>query len=185
MKQPNAMKKKFILKTLAIVFGILLVGFLIPQNIQMPVAGANDFSYNPKSFWHEGWGTSIVHKGVDIFAKKGTDIYSATPGIVLTTMEYGKGGKFVLVLGPKWRIHYYAHMDEIKTHIFAFVGKNTVLGTVGNSGNAAKTQAHLHYAIATPIPYFWRIDDSTLGWQKMIYLNPIDYVKGKPSPKLK
>ena len=30
--------------------------------------------------------------------------------------------------------------------------------------------------IGTLIPYPWRIDKSPLGWQKVFYLNPIDYL---------
>ena len=169
------MKKCIKIISLAIL-SIILIGLLIPQNLKMPVVGADNNSYNHETFWYEGWGSSIVHKGVDVFAKKGTSVHSATKGIVLATAEYGKGGKLVLVLGPKWRIHYYAHLDEIKTKRFAIVGHDTEIGTVGNTGNAAKTPAHLHYSIFTLIPYPWRIDNSTQGWRKMLYLNPIDYL---------
>lgn len=173
--------KKFIKRICLVLLAILIIGFLLPQNLQMPVDGANDHSYNPKTFWYEGWGTSVVHKGIDVFAKRGTTIHSATYGLVIANFEYGKGGKFVVVLGPKWRLHYYAHMDQVKTSLFRFVTKNSIIGTVGNSGNASTTPSHLHYGIATIIPYPWRIDNAPLGWQKMFYLNPIDYVKGKPS----
>lgn len=158
---------------------IILIGILIPLNLKMPVVGADSNSYNHETFWYEGWGTSIVHKGVDVFAKEGTSVHSATWGIVLATAELGKGGKFVLVLGPKWRIHYYAHLNEIKTSALSFVTQNSEIGTVGNTGNAVTTPAHLHYGIATLFPYVWRIDDAPLGWQKMFYLNPIDYLQEK------
>ena len=170
------MKKIFKILTLAVVV-ILAIGFLIPQNLKMPVVGAGAHSYNHKTFWYEGWGSSVVHKGVDIFAKKGTRIKSSTLGLVLATGELGKGGKYVLILGPKWRLHYYAHLDEIRTSAFSLVTQNTEIGTVGNTGNAKTTPPHLHYSIVTKIPYPWRIDDASLGWQKMFYLNPIDYLK--------
>ena len=170
------MIKKILLRLLLVVVAIILIGLLIPQNLKMPVVGADSNSYNHNTFWHKGWGSSVVHKGVDIFAKKGASINSSTVGIVLTTGEGGKSGKFVLVLGPKWRLHYYAHLDEIKTKRFAFVTQNTEIGTVGNTGNAINTQAHLHYSIVTLIPYPWRIDDSSHGIRKMFYLNPIDYL---------
>ena len=35
---------------------ILGVGFLIPQNLKMPVVGAGSHSYNHETFWYEGWG---------------------------------------------------------------------------------------------------------------------------------
>ena len=170
------MIKKILLRILLVFVTIIVIGLLIPQNLNMPVVGADSNSYNHNTFWHKGWGSSVVHKGVDIFAKKGTSINSSTVGIVLTTGEGGKSGKFVLVLGPKWRLHYYAHLDEIKTKRFAFVTQDTEIGTVGNTGNAAKTPAHLHYSIVTLIPYPWRIDDSSHGIRKMFYLNPIDYL---------
>ena len=170
------MIKKILLYTLLALVTIVVVGLLMPQNLQMPVVGADDKSYNHETFWYEGWGTSIVHKGIDVFAKRGTSVHSATIGIVLLTAEYGKGGKFVIVLGPKWRLHYYAHLDEIRTKPFALVDHNTEIGTVGNTGNAATTPAHLHYGIGTLIPYPWRIDDAPLGHQKAFYLYPIDYL---------
>ena len=170
------MIKKILLRLLLVVVAIILIGLLIPQNLKMPVVGADSNSYNHNAFWHGGWGSSVVHKGVDIFAKKGTGINSSTVGIVLTIGDGGKSGKFVLILGPKWRLHYYAHLDEIKTKRFAFVTQDTEIGTVGNTGNAVNTPAHLHYSIVTLIPYPWRIDDAPLGWQKMFYLNPIDYL---------
>ena len=169
--------KRFFLRTALVIAAIIFIGMLIPQNLKMPVAGADSNSYNHETFWYEGWGTSIVHKGIDVFAKRGTSVHSATRGIVLLTAEYGKGGKLVLVLGPKWRLHYYAHLDEIKTKPFAFVTQESEIGTVGNTGNAITTPAHLHYGIGTLVPYLWRIDSAPLGWQKMFYLNPIDYLQ--------
>lgn len=165
------MKRSFI-----IIVSIFIIGMIIPQNIEMPVEGASSHDYNRKSFWHGGWGSSVVHKGVDIFARKGTPVHSSTIGIVLFTGNYGKGGKFAFVLGPKWRIHYYAHMNEIKTRPLSFVTHNSIIGTVGNTGNASSTPSHLHYSISTAVPYPWRIDDSKQGWLKMFYLNPIDYL---------
>ena len=170
------MIKKILLRILLVFVAIIVIGLLIPQNLKMPVVGADNNSYNHETFWYEGWGSSIVHKGIDVFAKKGTSVHSATKGIVLITTEYGKGGKFVLILGPKWRLHYYAHLDEIKTERFAFVTQDTEIGTVGNTGNAINTPAHLHYGIGTLVLYPWRIDKAPLGWQKMFYLNPIDYL---------
>lgn len=170
------MIKKILLRMLLVFVAIIVIGLLIPQNLKMPVVGADDNSYNHETFWYEGWGSSIVHKGIDVFAKKGTSVHSATWGIVIMATEYGKGGKFVLILGPKWRLHYYAHLDEIKTKRFAFVTQDTEIGTVGNTGNAINTPAHLHYGIGTLVLYPWRIDRAPLGWQKMFYLNPIDYL---------
>lgn len=162
-------------KVFAGLLTIVIVGLLIPQNLTMPVQGAGKSSYNPQSFWYYPWGKSVTHKGVDVFAQKGTPINSATASMVLYAGEISIGGKFVLALGPKWRLHYYAHLNELKTSTGSFVTKNSIIGTVGNSGNAAGKPAHLHYSILTFIPYLWRIDSDRQGWRKAFYLNPIEY----------
>ncbi len=142
---------------------VLIIGFLIPQNLEMPVKEATKSDYNSKSFWFYPWGKSVTHKGVDIFAKKGTEINSSTSGLVLYAGEINVGGKVVVVVGPKWRIHYYAHLNELNTSLFSFVSKESKIGTVGASGNAVGKSPHLHYSILTIIPYLWRMDSDKQG----------------------
>jgi murein DD-endopeptidase MepM/ murein hydrolase activator NlpD len=168
-------------KVLVIIVIITIIGLLIPENFKMPVVGATSNSYNPESFWYYPWGKSGTHKGVDIFAKTGTPVISSTSGIVVYCGKIGMGGNVVAVLGPKWRIHYYAHLDTIKTSGFSFVSHNDTIGNVGTSGNAQGKPPHLHYTIATLIPYPWRIDKSPQGFKKMFYLNPIHRLNRKSS----
>ncbi len=104
------------------------------------------------------------------FAKKGTHVHSAVRGVVLYSGSIKTGGKVVLILGPKWRLHYYAHLDQITTAPYGFVSQNTQIGTVGNSGNAIGKPAHLHYSIFTLLPYPWRIDSSPQGWKKNAFI---------------
>jgi len=143
----------------------------------MPVKGASANSYNASSFWYYPWGKSVTHKGVDIFAKEGTGVTSSVSGLVLYTGQISMGGNIVVILGPKWRIHYYAHLKEIKASTFSWASKDEVIGSVGTSGNAKGKPPHLHYSIVTLIPYPWRIDSDHQGWKKMFYLNPIDYLQ--------
>jgi murein DD-endopeptidase MepM/ murein hydrolase activator NlpD len=154
---------------------IVVAGLVLPQNLKIPVQGADKSSYNANSFWYYPWGRSGTHKGVDIFSKAGTQVSSATTGLVVYTGNIKLGGKVILVLGPKWRVHYYAHLKEIKTSNLSWVSQGKPIGTVGTSGNAAGKQPHLHYSITSLIPLPWRIDSSVQGWKKMFYLNPIDY----------
>lgn len=142
----------------------------------MPVQNAGKESYDQKSFWFYPWGKSITHKGVDIFANKGTNIVSSTVGIVIYAGKIDLGGNVVYILGPKWRLHYYAHLEKINVKKFDIVDHKTEIGTVGNSGNAKGKSPHLHYAIKTLIPYIWKIDNDIQGWRKMIFLNPIEYL---------
>lgn len=143
----------------------------------MPVDGATKSSYNEKSFWYYPWGKSVTHKGVDIFAKTGTTVRSSTSGLVLYSGTLGMGGNVVLVLGAKWRLHYYAHLQTTKISTFSWVSRNEIIGTVGTSGNAVGKPPHLHYSIVTLVPYFLRVDKDRQGWKKMFYLNPIDFLE--------
>jgi peptidoglycan LD-endopeptidase LytH len=167
--------KRILLVLLAIIF----IGLLLPQKFSIPVEGATQSSYNKDSFWYYPWGKSVTHKGVDFFAKEGTNVLASTSGMVIYRGKISMGGNVVLVLGPKWRVHYYAHLRDIKTSVGSWVSRNEVIGTVGTTGNAVGKAPHLHYSIATLIPYPWRIDSSKQGWKKMFYLNPIDYMQQK------
>jgi peptidoglycan LD-endopeptidase LytH len=168
-------KKKLLCLSLIIV---LVVGLLIPQKFVNPVEQADNNSYNSESFWYFPWGKSGTHKGVDIFAKEGTLVKSSTGGLVVYTGEIKIGGNVVLILGPKWRVHYYAHLKDINTKLFEWTNVNEQIGTVGRTGNAKGKSPHLHYSIVTLVPYPWKIAKSNQGWKKMFYLNPIEYLKG-------
>lgn len=157
---------------------LLLIGFLLPQHMIIPVEGATPKSWADNSFWAYPWGSSVTHKGIDIFATRGTPVVASTFGLVIYTYEGGKGGKSVMVLGPKWRFHYYAHLDQIDAFPLQPLKQGTVLGTVGDTGNAKGKPPHLHYAITTPFPYVHlKDDDAVQGWKKMFYLNPDTWLR--------
>ncbi|MDP4149361.1 MAG: M23 family metallopeptidase [Bacteroidota bacterium] len=169
-------RRTTVMKAGLVLAAILAIGWVIPQQLVMPVAGATRHSYDQHSFWAYPWGESVTHKGVDIFAKEGTYVHSATDGLVIATGQNRLGGNFVVVLGPQWRLHYYAHLHEIRTHALTPVSHQTVLGTVGNTGDAKGKPTHLHYTIRSVFPCPWRIDHSHQGWKKAFYINPIPYL---------
>jgi len=173
------MKNKTIKILTRILLAIFLIGLLLPQNLSMPVESATKADYNPKSFWYYPWGKSVTHKGVDIFAKKGTNLRSSISGLVIYSGNIKVGGNVIIILGPKWRLHYFAHLADRKINRFSWADRGEIIGTVGASGNAAGKPPHLHYSIVTLVPYFWRIDSDRQGWKKMFYLNPIDYLTEK------
>ena len=168
------MKKKH--KIGLFIFLIIAIGLSVPQKLSMPVDGATKVDYNKDTFWYYPLGKSVTHKGIDIFANEGTDLKSATYGIVLFVGEIKVGGNIILILGPKWRIHYYAHLKDMKTSSMSWVPRGKIIGSVGSSGNAKGKSPHVHYFILTPIPYLWRFDDDRQGWKKIFYLNLIDYL---------
>ncbi len=168
--KPVMKKASIWISALAIL--VIAVGFLIPERLVIPVRGATPADWNRNSFWFRPWGKSGVHRGIDIFAPQGREVISSCGGIVLCTESNAVGGNIVAVLGPKWRIHYYAHLHEIKTAAGSYVSRGEVIGTVGSTGNAAGKPPHLHYAIITQIPYPWLYRAERFGVDRMFYLSP-------------
>lgn len=166
-------RTKIAVSAIAVLLLLLIVGgFCLPERLIIPVKGATKSDWNAKSFWFSPWGKSGVHKGIDIFAKEGTPVIAACTGVVIQAGFTPGGGNVVSVLGPKWRIHYYAHLKNIRAKNGEFISQGSVVGTVGSTGNAAGKQPHLHYAIITQIPYVWLFKAETYGFDRMFFLNP-------------
>ena len=118
-----------------------------PDAIAMPVAGVR--ARQVADTFGAPRGRDRTHQGVDIFATRGTDVVSATRGVVSSVREGGLGGRQVWVLGPAGQRHYYAHLDDWAPGLAAgdVVQEGSVLGSVGDTGNARGTPPHLHYGI--------------------------------------
>ena len=171
------MKNKKVKYISIVFFSVLALGFLVPEPKAIPVKGASSSDWNKDTFWYEPWGSSGVHKGIDIFAKKNTPVIASTNLFVLYRGSISKGGKIVLAIGPKWRLHYFAHLSNIDSVAGRFVKVGSSLASVGDTGNAKGKQPHLHYSIVSILPMFWKMDRSTQGYKKAFYLNPIEYFK--------
>ncbi len=93
-------------------------------------------------------GGSRDHHGVDIFAPRGTPVLSATNGRVYRVETTRIGGKVVWVRDSdqSQRI-YYAHLDSQVVRDGMDVERGTLLGFVGNTGNARTTPPHLHFSV--------------------------------------
>lgn len=118
-----------------------------PDAVAMPVAGVR--ARQVADTFGAPRGRDRTHQGVDIFATRGTDVVSATRGVVSSVREGGLGGRQVWVLGPAGQRHYYAHLDDWAAGLAAgdVVEEGHVLGSVGDTGNARGTPPHLHYGI--------------------------------------
>jgi murein DD-endopeptidase MepM/ murein hydrolase activator NlpD len=101
--------------------------------------------------WGAPRGIGRRHEGQDIFAPKGTPVFSATNGFVYNIGENNLGGQTVSVIGAGGRVYYYAHLDKYAPGIAAgdWVTTRTILGYVGTTGNAQGTPPHLHFGIYT------------------------------------
>lgn len=117
-----------------------------PSTLPVPVEGV------ARSQLADTWGgqrsEGRSHEGIDIFAPRGTPVRSATRGIVVRKGWNRLGGKTVSVFGPAGWFHYYAHLEDWDAPSTGdWVEAGTVLGYVGDSGNAQGTPPHLHYGI--------------------------------------
>lgn len=84
-------KKKILLSTAGLILSVFLMALLPFRN---PVKGGTSSDYHPQSFWYDPWGTSVSHKGVDIFKRKGTPVRTAYPVELVLYAGHmpGKGG---------------------------------------------------------------------------------------------
>lgn len=89
------------------------------------------------------------HRGIDIFAPRGTQIYAIADGVITYVGEQPKGGKCLWLSTEDGLAFYYAHLDRWASGIYEGmeVSAGTVLGYVGNTGNARNTPSHLHLAV--------------------------------------
>lgn len=113
------------------------------------------------------------HKGIDIFAARGTPVIAPTEGRVRFTGEKGLGGKQVWLWDQKRKQSlYYAHLDSIVPELRK-VKTGDTLGFVGNTGNARTTPPHLHFGIyrrgsgaIDPLGFVYLIEDTEEQYSK-------------------
>jgi len=131
-----------------IAYAIRLGALPAPAALPVPVAGVKPAQL--ADTWGGARSGGRRHEGIDIFAQRGTPVLSSTEGIVLRVGTNRLGGQVVWVLGPGGQRHYYAHLDRYgDVRAGMRVRPGSILGYVGNTGNAATTPPHLHYGIYT------------------------------------
>lgn len=135
----------------------------VSKSLAFPVAGSKS---NIGSLWGASRdGGRRRHQGIDIFAKKGTPVVAISDGIITLKDNTPIGGKTLWLKSEdhSWTA-YYAHLDKHLVKEGQRVRKGQVIGTVGKTGNARTTPAHLHFGIV-----------KGKGW-----VNPLPYVKYSP-----
>lgn len=94
-----------------------------------------------------------VHNAIDIMAPRGTPVVAAIDGQIVKLFLSERGGITVYQRGVDERtIYYYAHLERYAVGLVegATIRQGTVLGFVGNTGNAGPDNYHLHFAIWLP-----------------------------------
>lgn len=103
-------------------------------------------------FFRNDWGNrrsgGRTHKGTDIFGSKGNNVVAVTSGS-LRTRTGGLGGTALWLYGNDGHAYYYAHLDGWASGVSTGtrVSQGTVIGYVGNTGNARGGANHTHFEI--------------------------------------
>lgn len=120
----------------------------LSQAMHMPVVGIRPVDLD------DSWGAPRdggrrPHRGIDIFAPRGTAIVAVTDGIISYIGDQPKGGHCLWLTTESGTSFYYAHLDRWAPGLYEGmeVGKGDLLGFVGNTGNAKTTPPHLHFGI--------------------------------------
>lgn len=86
------------------------------------------------------------HRGVDIFAHRGTPVVAPTDGRITRVGTNRLGGNVVHMRGDGLAF-YFAHLERQSVSTGDRVHAGDVVGHVGNSGNARHTPPHLHFGV--------------------------------------
>ncbi len=85
-----------------------------------------------------------THDGVDMISSRGTEIVAIVDGQAIARSNT-LGGLVISFYGVDGNRYYYAHLDGYAT--LGSVVKGTVIGFVGDTGNAEFSTPHLHFEI--------------------------------------
>jgi murein DD-endopeptidase MepM/ murein hydrolase activator NlpD len=96
-----------------------------------------------------GTGYEHAHQGTDIMAPTGTPLLAAERGIITKMGSDVLGGTKIWVKGESGTYYYYAHLSAFAPGMAdgLVVDAGTVIGFVGDTGNARGGAPHLHFEI--------------------------------------
>lgn len=120
-----------------------------------------------------------THEGEDIMAVKGTPIVSPTDAVVLRLETGVDEGNTVYTANPGGESFVYMHLDHFGEGVVAgeVLRSGTLVGYVGNTGNASGGPAHLHLEIhnssGVPTDPFPRLTAEFTPEQKISFLTTI------------
>ncbi|MFV1970579.1 MAG: murein hydrolase activator EnvC [Acidimicrobiia bacterium] len=105
-----------------------------------------------RSSFIDSWGFARSggrkHKGVDMMSPRNTPLVAVVDGRIKLSSN-SLGGWTVHLYSDNNTVYYYAHLESQAANLTSGqrVSKGTVIGYVGNSGNARYTATHVHFEI--------------------------------------
>ena len=91
-------------------------------------------------------GKMAMHKGMDIAAKEGANVYPVGKGKVIFSGKKGGHGNIVEIEHSRTVVSRYSHLKKSLVEVGQMVKKTDVIAQVGNTGRS--TGPHLHLEIA-------------------------------------
>lgn len=92
-----------------------------------------------------------VHNAIDIMAAQGTPVLATADGEIAKFFDSDLGGITIYQYSAnKKLVYYYAHLQSRSDQVREkqFVKRGTVIGYVGDTGNAGAGNFHLHFSIS-------------------------------------
>lgn len=122
---------------------IAINGFVFP--VAEPYSFIDSFGF-PRML---GTDYEHAHQGTDIMAPAGTPLFACERGIITRMGTDVLGGTKIWVKGESGTYYYYAHLSAFAEgmHDGLVVEAGTVIGYVGDTGNAKGGAPHLHFEI--------------------------------------
>ena len=92
-----------------------------------------------------------IHDAIDIMAPAGTPVVAVADGEIAKFFDSERGGITIYQYSAdKKYVYYYAHLQSRAANLIEtnYVKQGTVIGYVGDTGNAGPGNYHLHFSIA-------------------------------------
>jgi hypothetical protein len=90
-------------------------------------------------------GNFAVHRGLDLAAPEGTEVYAARDGEVVEIGEDPVYGNFIVIRHGETWASLYGHLSKFETALRSRVRSGTLIGRVGSTGQS--TGPHLHFEL--------------------------------------
>ncbi|HSU17745.1 M23 family metallopeptidase [Longimicrobium sp.] len=149
-----------------------IVDVLRSRNLLLPVEGLTAGQLHDT--YNDARSGGRVHDAIDIHAPRGTHVLATTDGTIIKLHHSSLGGITIYQLDDDGRTrYYYAHLDRYADGIAegVRVTRGQTIGYVGDTGNAAPGDTHLHFAIAI-------LSDASRWWAGR-NVNPYDVFHGR------
>lgn len=127
---------------------------VVPSNsdkLMIPVVGVK--RENLTDTFSDARSENRVHNAIDIIAPQGTPVVSVEDGEIARFFDSDLGGITIYQFSKdKKFVYYYAHLQKRADNLQekVFVPQGTVIGYVGDTGNAGAGNYHLHFSISIP-----------------------------------